>query len=110
MAIKAPGWCHTAVPTTRGWVDPNTGELLKSGKFTQAQIDEWHGVPTKREVLIETMPEPIADEDEHEEEYEYYDLGSMTKSELVELAEEFELDTSGMVKSEIIEALEEVME
>ena len=107
MAIKAPGWCHTAVPTTRGWADPNTSELLKSGKFTQAQIDEWYGVPTTQEVLIEAMPEPIADD---EEEYEYYDLGSMTKSELVELAEEYELDTGGMVKSEIIEALEEVME
>ena len=34
----------------------------------------------------------------------------MTKPELVELAEEFEIDTAGMVKSEIIEALEEVME
>ena len=107
MAIKAPGWCHTAVPTTRGWVDPNTSELLKSGKFTQAQVDEWYGVPSAQEVLIEAMPGPVADD---EEEYEYYDLGSMTKSELVELAEEYELDTSGMVKSEIIEALEEVME
>lgn len=106
MAIKAPGWCHTAVPTIRGWVDPNTGELLKSGKFTQVQIDEWHGVPTTQEVLIEAMPEPVADD----EEYEYYDLGSMTKPELVSLAEEFEIDTSGMVKANIVEALEEVME
>lgn len=108
MAIKAPGWCHTAVPTTRGWVDPNTGELLKSGKFTQAQVDEWHGIP---DIAIEATPEPeFLTEEGDDEEYDYYDLGAMTKPELVELAEEFEIDTAGMVKSEIIEALEEVME
>lgn len=44
MAIKAPGWCHTAVPTIRGWEDPNTGELFKSCAHTQAQIDEFNGV------------------------------------------------------------------
>ena len=30
--IQAPNWCKHAVPTERGWIDPNTGEILVSGK------------------------------------------------------------------------------
>jgi len=45
MPIKAPAWCNTAVPDMkRGWVDPDTGELLVSSKFTQAQVDEFYGI------------------------------------------------------------------
>ena len=33
-----------AIPTLRGWVDPRTGELLKSQRFTQEQLDEYNGV------------------------------------------------------------------
>lgn len=40
--LKAPAWCGHAHPTTAGWEDPNTGEVLKSAKHTPAQIAEWH--------------------------------------------------------------------
>jgi hypothetical protein len=106
MAIKPPAWCRGAVPTLRGWENPSTGELLVSGKHSQDQIDEYMGLP----VISAPEPEIEEPEIEAEEEYEYYDLSSMTKAELVELAEEYEIDTDGMIKSEIVAALEEVME
>ena len=40
MALNGP---KNATPTLRGWVNPK-GELLKSQRITQAQIDEWHGM------------------------------------------------------------------
>jgi hypothetical protein len=47
MTIKPPAWCVGAVPEMkRGWVDPNSNELLVSSRFTQAQIDEFYGVPS----------------------------------------------------------------
>lgn len=50
MAIKAPSWCSNAVPTIRGWEDPDTGEVYVSGRFKQSDIDEFFGVKTiKRE-------------------------------------------------------------
>lgn len=57
--IQAPAWCEHAVPTANGWEDPDTGELFKSGGFTQAQIDEFHGkmlceVPTPNVVHVLT--------------------------------------------------------
>ena len=39
MAIRGP---KNAIPTTRGWVNPETGELLKSQKISVDQITEWH--------------------------------------------------------------------
>jgi len=65
--IKGP---KNAVPTKRGWVSPK-GELLKSQKITQAQINEWKGVKDKpaqkpepvQEVVQEPeiVPEPIVE-------------------------------------------------
>ena len=60
MALKPPGWASHAVPTLRGWVDPQTGELLKSQRISQAQLDEHNGTPTppaKPKVLKEVMAE-----------------------------------------------------
>ena len=111
MAIKAPGWCKDAVPTLRGWEDPNTGELFKSSKHTQAQIDEWHGGADADapEVLIEVTPPVFEDDDE--EEYEYYDLESMSKKELEDLGRDYgiELDRRKS-KADLIEELEAVMD
>ena len=107
MAIKAPGWCKDAVPTLRGWEDPNTGELFKSSKHTQAQIDEWHGGGAP-EVLIEAMPEPV---DDDEEEYEYYDLESMSKKELEDLGRDYGIELDRRTsKADLIEELEAVMD
>lgn len=41
-----------AIPTLRGWIDPRTGELLKSQRFTQEQLDEYNGV----QMLVEPAP------------------------------------------------------
>jgi len=41
--IQVPSWCENAIPTYRGWEDPQTGELFVSSGFTPEQIAEWHG-------------------------------------------------------------------
>jgi len=49
-----------AIPTLRGWIDPKTGELLKSQLFTQEQLDAYNGVQMIAEPapVIEPEPEP----------------------------------------------------
>ena len=51
--IKGP---KNAVPTTRGWVSPK-GELLKSQRITQEQIDEWNGITAAPEPVVEETVE-----------------------------------------------------
>jgi len=58
MTIKAPAWCENAVPTSRGWEDPQTGEVYKSGGFTPEQIAEFHGFDNEPEVITE-VPQPV---------------------------------------------------
>jgi hypothetical protein len=73
--IKAPKWCVGAEPTVKGWVHPKTGELLKSQKFTKAQVSEWHdahnGIGDKH-VVAEAAAEPevIEEELEFEEDFD----------------------------------------
>ena len=51
MAIKPPAWCVGAVPEmSRGWVDPNSNDLLVSSRFSQAQVDEFYGVPSFEDI------------------------------------------------------------
>ena len=67
MSIKAPAWCENAIPTARGWEDPDTGELYASGGFTQEQIDEFFGVKQVAEIIeapadVQTLTEaPVGD-------------------------------------------------
>jgi len=42
MAIKPPAWAKQAVPTTRGWQNPSTGEILVGGSISEAAIAAWH--------------------------------------------------------------------
>ena len=51
MAITPPSWAKNAVPTPNGWQDPRSGELLKSQRIGQADIDAYNGV---------TAPAPVA--------------------------------------------------
>lgn len=62
MAISPPRWCSDAIPTPRGWTDPKTGELLKSARISQADIDEFNGV--EEEELIQCTIEEIFEEEE----------------------------------------------
>lgn len=40
MAIKPPAWCSGAIPIqNKGWVDPNSNELLVSSRFSAAQVE-----------------------------------------------------------------------
>jgi len=41
--IKAPNWCKNALMSTRGWVDPESGELLVSRRFSRAEVAEYNG-------------------------------------------------------------------
>ena len=96
MPIKAPAWCNTAVPEARrGWVDPNSGELLVSSKFTQAQVDEFYGVPSfediqdmNQEGKIEASIAAMEAAEEVETDEPMGDLESMTKVELEALGRE----------------------
>lgn len=111
MAIRPPSWCAGAVPEiNRGWVDPNSGELLVSSRFTQAQIDEFYGMPTfediqdmNQEGKIEAMMADATPYEfgEVETDEPVSDLESMTKVELEELGREHgvELDRRKTKKS-----------
>ena len=60
--IRGP---KNAVPTLKGWVSPK-GELLKSQRITQEQIDEWNGATVKDTTpvveVVETVVEPQDEE------------------------------------------------
>ena len=65
--IKSPNWCTGAEPTVKGWVNPKTGELLKSQRFTKAQVAEWHdakdGMGDKHDIAVVAAEPEIFDED-----------------------------------------------
>lgn len=98
MAIKAPAWCANAVPEMKkGWVDPNTGELLVSSRFTQAQIDEYYGLPSFEDIQDMNQEGKIEAAMAKHEEWQAEDvnqdgvvdeLESMTKVELEALGRE----------------------
>lgn len=72
MAIQGP---KGAEPTTRGWVHPRTGELLKSQRITPAQISEWHGhtVEAHVEPVVQTLHEaPVVERTVAPSEYSYH--------------------------------------
>jgi hypothetical protein len=96
--LQAPKWCKEAVPTLRGWAHPTTGELYVARRFTQEQIDEFYG---KVEEAVNDMYGVDHDYVKVNEEVEYEapsmlheapvghkSLESMTKNELLALAEE----------------------
>lgn len=76
MAIKAPAWASQCVPTTKGWQDPKTGEILVSGSISNADIAAWNEAanPTpapkpksKPKILRES---PVTEEEVTEELFE----------------------------------------
>ena len=121
MAIKPPAWCAGAIPEmNKGWVDPNTNELLVSSRFTQAQVDEFYGVPSFEDIqdmnqegkieagmaFADKVEPTVVDEDEWQAEDLNQDgvvdeLESMTKKELELLGREHgvELDRRKTRKS-----------
>lgn len=86
--MNPPKWCSNAVPSPRGWIDPVTGELFVSKRFTQEEIDEFNGV-------VPSPVYPVVEEVVHEEPQMLHEapvgnksLEDMTKSELLALAEQ----------------------
>ena len=56
MAIRAPKGSH---PTVRGWIDPRTGELLKSQKIPESFIADFFGDGSAAAPPPST-PEPVS--------------------------------------------------
>ena len=54
MAIKPPAWCSHAVPGPNGWTDPNSGEVFVSKRFSEQELNEYHG---KVEKVVEEVRE-----------------------------------------------------
>ncbi len=83
--MNPPKWCSNAVPSPRGWIVPVTGELFVSKRFTQEEIDRFHGTsvePVVEEVVYEA-PQML-----HEAPVGNKSLEDMTKNELLALAEQ----------------------
>jgi nucleoid DNA-binding protein len=122
MAIKAPSYQKDAIPTRKGWIHPNTGETLVGGSISQKDIDEYLGVKIDsikaevaqaQEVQIDIIEDDlitidVEDDSEIDWEIEEIDLDSMTKAELIETAEEWEIDIDPKsTKAVIKEVLEQ---
>lgn len=106
MPIKGP---KGAIPTVKGWTHPKTGELLKSQKITQSQIDEWFGIDLIANPIEITEPPAQMGYFEDEPEAEEEDVvisEAMTKVELEELGREhgIELDRR-KTKAKLIDEL-----
>lgn len=56
--LTPPAFKKDAVPSTRGWHDPNTGELLTSRPMSQADVDEYNGVVIPDLPVDQTIIEP----------------------------------------------------
>ena len=102
--IKAPRWCSHAVPSPRGWIDPVTGELFVSKRFTPEQIEEFNGETS--EVLeqmyaeLEVVPPMLHEAPVHTS------LEDMTKVQLIALAEQLGVDVKkSSTKAVLIEQL-----
>lgn len=123
MAIRPPSWCAGAIPDkNKGWVDPNSGDILISSRFTQADIDEFYGLPSIPEVQkIQPKPEPEpmveaieVDEDDvptdWNEDGEIDELEAMSKVELELLGREHgvELDRR-LTKPKLVETMRGIL-
>lgn len=72
MAITPPNFQKDAVPTLKGWTHPKTGELLKSQRITQAEINEYLGVTPEPKVVEEVAVDVDVLEEMTKDELETY--------------------------------------
>ena len=95
MAITPPSFQKDAIPTSQGWRHPKTGELLVARKISIEDIDDYNNPQTMTEWIREPVDDVIYEEDEDWDgdwEDEELDLDSMTKAELIETAEDWEIE------------------
>ena len=52
--MQPPNYQKDAIPTTRGWTHPRTGELLVSIKLTEEAINEYLGIKPEPMMLKES--------------------------------------------------------
>ena len=52
--MHPPNYQKDAIPTTRGWTHPRTGELLVSIKLTEEAINEYLGIKPEPMMLKES--------------------------------------------------------
>jgi len=102
-----------AVPTTRGWVHPKTGELLKAQKMSQEKVDQLLGVEQtapKIEEVVDVVYGAPTEELTIEVEDDDLDYESMTRADLLELSEAsgIEFASARPSKKAIIDALEDL--
>lgn len=123
--LKPPAWAKEAKPTTRGWVHPQTNELLVSRRHSDREVEEYHLWKASQDnpapinepaPLIEADPvieeaapeaEPLIEADPVQQHPDHW---TMTKSQLIEHAADahgMELDMT-MTKAEMIEAIESI--
>ena len=69
MAIKPPAWASQCVPTTKGWQDPKTGEILIGGSISNAAIAEWHAERAPKPAPKKAKPKVIKESPTTEEEF-----------------------------------------
>ncbi len=108
MTITPPNYQRDAVPTTRGWTHPRTGELLVSRPMKQQHIDEYLGVSVEEPAAIDfhaDLAEMLTEAPSHGS------LDDMSKKELEALGRQHgvELDRRKK-KDDLIEELGEVIE
>lgn len=92
--ITKPRWAKNAIIDPRGWRDSKTGELLVSKRFTREQIEEYVGVEPEAEDVVD--PAPVT---------ETNPLDAMKKAELVEFAEQNEIEVDASLKKAEIRAV-----
>ena len=56
--LHPPSWQKDALPTGRGWAHPKTGELLKATRLSQADINDYLGIP---KAPVAAAPAPVPD-------------------------------------------------
>ena len=97
--IAPPNWAKDAVPTTRGWIDPTTGELLKAQRLTLGEIEDFlgQGVGQVEEQVQYEAPQML-----HEAPVGNKSLQDMTKAELVALAEQSGVQVSRWASKEVL--------
>jgi len=112
--IQTPAWCEHAIPTYRGWEDPQTGELFVSSGFTPEEIAEWHGdlpEPDSPPPSLEARREQAGLEMLTEAPVGNKSLDEMTKVELEALGRQhgIELDRRKR-KNVLVETMKDLLE
>jgi hypothetical protein len=107
MPIKGPKGAH---PTLRGWINPKTGELLKSQKISQAAIDEFFGVtiegPFEDAVqAIEEVIEEVIEDLNNDGVIDQFE--GMTKADILAYADENGIEVDHKLsRTKLVEALQ----